>query len=270
MQVWGVWTMYIVYYDESGDDGYPKTSSSLFVLTALYLHHLEWKAAFGAIHEFRRRLAASHGLPFSMEFHTREFLLDKKPYRGLGLSRDHRVEILRLFCDLAANLNVRIVNVAIDKRAIRRPDYAVLDKAFTYSIQRIENDLGKDGSRFLIITDEGRVGKMRAIARRVQKYNPIASKYGDRTYRKEIEHLVEDPLPKNSRESFFIQLADMVSYLVGLHQRARLGHEPVMPSRLADVIEVATITECLDMLLPSLNTAAAPGDKHGIVCYPKA
>lgn len=31
--------MYIAYYDESGDDGFPAYSSPLFVLTALYPEH---------------------------------------------------------------------------------------------------------------------------------------------------------------------------------------------------------------------------------------
>jgi hypothetical protein len=35
--------MFLAYYDESGDDGFPQTSSQLFVLTAVYQHHLVWK-----------------------------------------------------------------------------------------------------------------------------------------------------------------------------------------------------------------------------------
>lgn len=261
--------MYLVYYDESGDDGHPQTSTPIFVLTALYLHHLEWKATYKTLHDFRRDLSRTHGFPFSMELHTREFLLNKNPYRALQMSPERRVEIVKRFCGLVAALNVRIVNVAIDKKAIRNQEYAVLDKAFTYSIQRVENDLQKDGSRFLIITDEGRIGKMRSIARRIQAFNPIASKYSDRPYQKEIEHLIEDPLPKNSRESYFIQLADMVSYLVGSYLKDRLHGDP-LPSRLHGVIDAAGIVECLEIIKPSLNLNAAPRSDYGIVCYPKA
>jgi hypothetical protein len=48
--------MYIAYYDESGDDGYPKKSSPLFVLSAIYLHYLNWKDIFKNISEFRKQL----------------------------------------------------------------------------------------------------------------------------------------------------------------------------------------------------------------------
>jgi hypothetical protein len=54
------------------------------------------------------------------------------------------------------------VTLGIDKTRIKRADYAVLDWALKFSVQRIENGLGStgdDASRFLIITDPGRVGK---------------------------------------------------------------------------------------------------------------
>ena len=45
--------MYIAYYDESGDDGYPRYRSPLFVLTGIYLHYLNWKDAFESIRDIR-------------------------------------------------------------------------------------------------------------------------------------------------------------------------------------------------------------------------
>ena len=73
--------MRIVYYDESGDDGYPKYSSELFVLSAVYMPYLAWHGNFDALHSFRRRLKKKYGLPVRTEFHTRQFLVNKKPYR---------------------------------------------------------------------------------------------------------------------------------------------------------------------------------------------
>jgi hypothetical protein len=260
--------MFIAYYDESGDDGWPQTSSSTFVLSAVYMHHQHWKENYQHMHAFRKELWKTHGFPFSEEFHTREFLLDKDPYRKLNFDSEKRKLILRLFCEIIANLNCQIITVCIDKTAIDSPSYEVLDKAFTYSIQRIENDLKSGGSRFLIISDEGRVGKMRKTSRRIQRFNPIQSKFSIGHYQKEIELLIEDPLPKNSAESFFIQIADTVSYLVSLKMRLELGHGD-LPNRLAKYMTPADITACLDLLKPSLNLKASPSNPHGIVCYPK-
>jgi len=211
--------MHLAYYDESGDDGYPEQSSPLFALSALYLHHLNWRAAFDRLQDFRRNLKSDFGLTVKLELHTRHFLLNKNPYRSLALADEARIEIINRACDLIAGLDLRIVNIVIVKPRILKPDYDVLDMALTFSIQRIENDLNPDvnpEAKLLIITDEGRIGKMRTTTRRIQRFNPIPSKYGPLPYRKEIRVLIEDPLPKPSKESYFIQLADLVAFVVYL------------------------------------------------------
>jgi len=130
--------------------------------------------------------------------------LDKNPYRQFGWDDEERIAILDLFCDLIGILDIRCVNVSIIKQNITQPPYPVLDKALTYSIQRIENDLrqGHPVEQFMILTDEGRVGKMRYTSRRIQIINYIPSKYGPEPYRREIQLLVEDPLRKESKESY--------------------------------------------------------------------
>jgi len=51
--------MFIAYYDKSGDDGYLKYSSPIFVLTSLYLYYLNWKD----IYEFTIRTQCNE-VPF--------------------------------------------------------------------------------------------------------------------------------------------------------------------------------------------------------------
>lgn len=55
--------MYICYFDESGDDGYPNYSSQLFVLSCLYMHQNSWKNNYEEIHEYRKKLKDQFGLP---------------------------------------------------------------------------------------------------------------------------------------------------------------------------------------------------------------
>ena len=115
--------MQISYYDETGDDGYPKYSSPFFVLSALYLHYLNWQPIFETIREFRRELKNSFGLPVRMEMHTRPFLLGKKPYRPLGISDLDRTTIVGLFCDLIGSLDLKIINVVIVKSKVQGIKY---------------------------------------------------------------------------------------------------------------------------------------------------
>lgn len=262
--------MHLAYYDESGDDGYPACSSPIFVLTTCYLHYRNWQEALDLCARFRKYLKEAYDLPVKFELHTRPLLLNKRPYRALALTTEQRVGIISDACRLIAHLPLRIINIAIIKQNIAGEEYDVLDRAFTYSIQRIENDLDpvrNPDSRFLVITDPGRLGIMRKTARRVRKFNYIPSKNGS-AYRQEIRTLIEDPLPKDSKESHFIQICDLVSYIVylyGLSTRLKRSFSNRMPPEVGD----DQVRGWLETLLPSLNTQAAADDPFGIRFSPK-
>lgn len=261
--------MYLTYLDESGDDGFPNTSSPLYVQSAVYLPHDRWKDCFERIQAFRRTLATQTKLAFSLELHTRELLLDKDPYHALRIPPAERHAIVSAFCRHFATLDVRVINVVIHKAAIVNESYPVLDRAITYLVQRIENDLRRTRDHFIVISDEGRVGKIRATTRRMQRFNPVPSKFGSLPQRIEIEYQIEDPLPKPSHESHFIQFADLVAYLVQLRMQLKLGTGE-WPKRLRSYLAPDAVVEWLEILRPCFNLSAAPLDRYGIVCYPKA
>jgi hypothetical protein len=262
--------MFIAYYDESGDDGLPPYSSPLFVLSAIYLHHQNWKSTFESIREFRKKVKNDFGVPVNMEFHCKYFLLNKNPYRTISISDDDRILLIDLFCGLIGLLDIKIVNIVINKKKITKRPYDILDRALTYSIQRIENDLNKmdPSKKFIIITDEGRVGKMRRTSRKIQKINFIPSKYDFKQYRREIKALIEDPLPKDSKESYFIQLADLVAYIVYMYSLLELGIGH-LPNRMPDKVTGEKINEWMKLMMPSLNLEASASHPYGVVCYPK-
>lgn len=262
--------MYIAYYDESGDDGYPKYSSPLFVLSAIYLHYLNWKDIFKNISEFRKQLKKDFNLPIKMEFHTKHFILNKNPYRELQINDNDRLLIIELFCELISNLEISIINVVINKKNILSQDYNVLDNALKYSIQRIENDLNKidPSKKFMIITDQGRIGKMRITARKIQKINFIPSKYNVKPYRKEIKSLIEDPLQKDSKESYFIQLADLIAFIIYIYSVYKLNVGKTS-NRMPRNVNIKRIIGLMERLKGSLNLNASSSDEYGVVYYPK-
>jgi hypothetical protein len=202
-------------------------------------------------------------------------MLDKNPYHG-QFTPARRKQILIAYCDVIAKLKVRSVAVSIDKKRIQRPAYNVLEKALTYNIQRIENDLEKsNGSEsFLLITDEGRVGMMRTITRRMQLYNHVPSMFfGDGGSNKVIKRLIEDPLPKASDQSYFIQIADTIAYIVLLYSRLKWSSDVSTPNswpkRLSHVLQPEDVEPLLKILKPILNTRASTSNECGIVHYPK-
>lgn len=263
--------MYISYFDESGDDGYPSKSSDLFVLTSIYFHHSVWKENYKKLFEIRNQLKKEYGLPIKQEFHTREFITDKAPYHGI-YDATTRKKVLFDFVKYCNFLEFKTISVIIDKNNIQRPTYDVLKNALTYNVQRIENDLSSlnPDNKFMIITDEGRVGKMRSTTREIQKINFIPSMYNYESYRKEIQKLIEDPLPKNSKDSYLIQLADMLCFIISLYAKQHLCKQKMSwGKRVLDVLDYGDEKKLLEIIKPKLNLKANRVNEYGFVYYPK-
>jgi hypothetical protein len=122
-------------------------------------------------------------------------------------------------------------------------------------------------SRFLMITDEGRVGKIRSTSRRMQRVNFIPSKFGPKPYQQPIATLIEDPLPKDSKDSFYIQVCDLIAFVVYVHCLTATGVGGY-PKRLAAVINPNLVVGWLDALKPRLNLLASRANPYGIVIHP--
>lgn len=112
--------MYLCYIDESGDDGYPKTSSSYFVLSGIYFKDEFWLQNFEKIKEFRNELKKDYQFESFWELHTKDFLHNKKPYSDREYAIAKRREILDRYVDLLSKLErVQSINVYTDKTALK-------------------------------------------------------------------------------------------------------------------------------------------------------
>lgn len=264
-------TTKIVYMDECGDDGLKPGASDIFVLTSMCISACDWRKAFDAIKANRTKLKQSYNFPVKTEIHTKELLLGKNPYHPFGWSPDTRREIVRDILSVFADIDVSLTAVIIDKSAIiKRDSYNVLGTALKYNIQRLENTSGGEWN-YIIVTDEGRIGAMRAAAREICAFNPIPNheEYGDGYRDLPNKYLVEDILDKDSKESYFIQLCDFVSCFVHLYFMNCVKGKDI-PKRMQDVISCKTIIFVLDQLhkMGRLNLKASNAE-YGLVIYPK-
>ena len=260
---------YIAYFDETGDDGPTTSSSTHFILTSIYMPADSWQSNFEKVRSLRKKLREEYGFHVSEEMHTKQFLTDKNPYRNYKWTKEEKQEILKAYTLMIASLDVKIINVLIDKTKFIDMDYPVLENALKYNIQRIENDSAGEWN-YIIITDQGRITPMRRTARAIRAYNPIQSKYDHGYVNQPISYLLEDILEKESSESYFIQLADFISYFVHLYYESTVQKKE-LPKRVQNVIDNHFAGSVLATLKNAgrLNLKASGRNLYGIVIYPK-
>lgn len=260
----------IAYFDETGDDGNKPSSSKTFILTSYTMSCDDWQENFNIMKSGRKFLKDNYGFHASQEMHTKHFLSDKSPYREYNWDQETKIEILKFYISLIAQLKGSAINVIIDKGNIKNPDnYVILDNALTYNIQRIENSSHGDWSYFLV-SDEGRISPMRKTARRIRTYNPVPSMFDYTSRNKPIKYMIEDIFEKNSAESYFIQNCDFISYFVHLYYKGFVLCDDI-PNRVKNLIDLDFVKKTMDYFkeMNVFNLQANHSNEYGLVIYPK-
>jgi hypothetical protein len=251
--------MYLMYVDESGDTGVANSPTSYFGLSGLVIHESQWRNFVSQLVGFRKTLKAVYGLPIRTEIHASEFI-QSPPIPGMA--RHIRLAILRNFLDELVKLNyISITNVIVDK-STKPLDYDVFESAWQALFQRFENTLkygnfpgGHRNDYGIVLTDATDGRKLQRLVRRMAVYNPVPNQvWAGPGYRNlPILRIIEDPHPKDSRDSFFIQACDVTAYF--LHQLYRPN----------SFVRRQTAQKYLHRLAPILNRRASLGNQLGIV-----
>ena len=222
--------MYLMYVDESGDCGMPSNGSpsNLFCLSGLVVHELRWKQAMDDLATFRRWLRGRYKVHIEDELHAAE-LINKPSKLAASLQRlkiHERLAIIRHFADaIAALKDISIINVVVDKRG-KVPDKDEVFRWAWYALfQRFENTIryqnfpGPKNSddRGLIFPDNTDGQKLKRFLHQMRVCNPLKIQHGSGAFEyedKPIQVIIEDPILRDSRGSYFIQAADCAAYLL--------------------------------------------------------
>ena len=105
-------------------------------------------------------------------------------------------------------------------KSAKGPNYDVFENAWMVLLQRFENTISHRNfpgpqnpqDYGVVVTDKTDEPKLRALARRLRRYNPVPSIGGAGYRHLPIRTIVEDPVHRDSLHSYFIQLADVNSY----------------------------------------------------------
>lgn len=212
--------MFLCYVDESGDTGMHHNASPYFILTAFVVHELRWLPTLDAVLDHRRALRARYGFKVREELHAQELLFH--PGDAARIPKSLRLHMLGDVLTFAGALtDVAIMNVVVNKAA-KPADYDVFAQAWTTLLQRFHMGVSRRSfpgptnadERGLLVTDQTDELKLRRLARRLRRYNPVPSKFGTPPRAMPMTLLVEDPVHRDSKHAYFIQLADIVSYFL--------------------------------------------------------
>jgi Protein of unknown function (DUF3800) len=203
----------LAYVDESGDTGDVNAGGSLtYTLGCVLLDADVWPASFDELLAFRRRVRNTFGVPMRAEIKANYLLRNSGDLRPLGLGPGARHVIYRAHLRVLQDLNARAFAVVVDKRKKTLLPAACFDLAWEGLLQRLERTSTKEGATFAVVHDEGENDAIRKWVRRARRYLTAGSVMGVGSFQLAARLLVDDPIPRRSHHSYFVQMADLVAY----------------------------------------------------------
>jgi len=222
--------MYLMYVDESGDCGLPSggSPSTLFCLAGVVVHELAWQDTINQLLQFRRWLRSKYGIPQEAELHTAEMISKPKKLHASiqTLSKHARLAIIRNFADEIARLrDVNVISVVLDKaHGVATPE-DVFNYAWCSLFQRFENTIdyknfrgpSNPQERGIVFPDDTDGGKLKQLLTRMRVSNRLKINLGhgaSTLIDRPIRLVVEDPINRDSSQSYLIQVADCAVFLL--------------------------------------------------------
>jgi len=217
--------LHLMYVDESGDPGLVGSPTRYYALSGVVLHELAWRPIPDRVISFRRRMKARFGLRLVDEIHAAHFI--NSPGRLVRIRRNDRLAILRHLADeMAAMPALNVISVLVDK--VGKPaGYRAFDSAWRAHMQRFENTMvhrnfngpSNSDERAIVLPDPTDVRRLTRIIRTMHRYNPVPNQpqFGPGYRNLPIIRVIEDPSYRDSRDSYFIQMADLCAFLLYQH-----------------------------------------------------
>lgn len=215
--------MNILFIDESGDNGLIEGGSEYYVLAGIAVPAQNWKEYFWQIQETRRWIVQQYAVSFQ-ELKGKEILSHKGPFFNSSIKPadlEHVYErILDLLCDAKVELFASAFRKADFLKKFQSPDFKRLVKPFighswreflrTYNQYLIDLAETSGQPQNGIIHFDRDPGQEKIVRQLVREFARVINQ--------ESSHpgagIIEDPVFRDSKESFIIQMADILAYSV--------------------------------------------------------
>jgi hypothetical protein len=203
----------LAYVDESGNTGLVSKGGSLtYALGCVLIDADDWPIAFDGLLAFRRRIKQKVGIHLRSEIKAQYLLRNSGDLRRYALGPGARQMVYRAHMSTLTQLPARAFAVVVDKRnQIMTPD-GYFDLAWETLLQRLSRTSQEEQCTFAVLHDEGEDDAIRRWVRQSRRYLTAGSLFGTGSLNIRATRLVDDPVPRKSSQSYFIQLADLVAY----------------------------------------------------------
>jgi len=257
----------IYYIDESGD-------RDVFVMAAVavpFLRNVEgtwtivWEDQFKNIRDWRRRISRAHEIPVRKELHGNKLASGRGRYvRGKQqFTRGRAAQVYRsILGDLNYLPEFSIIGVVGDRES-NLYGHTKLEAVLYALLQRMRTACAKSSRQGLVFFDQGH-GEYRKLYRKARRFLPTGSAYGQwnesgASRNLPLDNFTKDANIKESEHSFFVQLADLLSYALFLKRKGEMDS-------LADWQVEHQLASLYDAVpIRVINTWASRRDGQGIV-----
>jgi hypothetical protein len=252
----------LAYVDESGDSGY--AGSMTYTLGCVLVEANDWPDRFDGFLAFRRFLRTQFGILMREEIKANYLIRGGGPLTSRGFGDQIRHDIYRQHMRLAPKLGLDVFAVVIEKQKIRvrrNPR----DIAWEFLLQRFERMGTEDGQRVMVVHDEGDALAVRGLVRKARRASTAGSAFGLGRLYLPARLIIDDPVSRDSGQSYFIQLSDLAAYAA-----FRTVHppppqrSPVCPASMWDELGGARFADANRLATGVLGRSAA----RGIVVWP--
>lgn len=220
--------MYLMFVDESGDVGQVGSNGNYFVLSAIVIHETNWLKFLDELIEFRKYLKIRYGVNPKEEIHASEMINRRGPLNQ-RIAKNDRLDILKKCLDWLNHRDYISIFSACCNKGAQAPDTDIFKLTWDRFLQRFETTLTYNNfpgnfsnNKGIIISDDTNGGKLTKLIRLKRRFNPIpnAAHQGPGYRNLTVNNIIEDPVLRDSGDSYFHQMVDVVAYF------ARQQYEP--------------------------------------------
>jgi hypothetical protein len=215
--------MNLLFIDESGDYGLIEGCSKYFVLAGIALPAQHWKEYFWQIQETRRWIVQHYTVTFQ-ELKGKDIFSHKGPFFNSSIKPADLERIYERILDLLCDAKIELFASAFRKTdflsKFQSPDLQHLVKPFnehswreflrTYNQYLVGLAETSDQSQNGIVYFDHDPGQEKTVRKIVREF----ARALDRQSSHPGGGIIEDPILRDSKESFIIQIADILAYSV--------------------------------------------------------